>query len=274
MKNYEKEFQSEKQELIVLVQNTVSGGTVIGDLINPSVVFLAAVNTKTGELYTEKGRLDWYIKNKPNRKGWGFDLQKLEIYHVLVKKCIEKELQPYQAKIMNNRYLLLKIIKKNVHNDQLEQIRDSYTKPIEINNKMGFFKLNRQYGWFEGTINWLDNNCNILLNIDVEDGITADNALDTLSKLIQDNKTWDSNLRNFAAEELIHTCNVWRFEEDENATDITKEEFAKRISLNTINIYNDGTIEFEFYDDDLFLGHSIIINANINGKMISADIAG
>lgn len=274
MKNYEKEFESEKQELIVLVQNTVSGGRVIENLINPSVIFLASINPKTGELSIEKGRLEWYIKNKPNRKGWGFDLQKLEIYHVLVKKCIEKELQPHQSKIMNNRYLLLKIIKKNVHNEQLEEIRDSYSKPIEINSNLGHFTLNRQFEWFEGTINWLENNCNVLLNVDIEDGITANKALNTLSKLIQDNKTWDFNLRNFAAEKLIHTCNVWRFEEDENATDITKEEFAKRISLNTINIYNDGTMEFEFYDDNLFLGHSIIVNASSNGKIISADIAG
>ena len=274
MKNYEKEFESEKQELIVLVENTAGGGCVIGDLINPSVIFLATINPKTEELSKEKGRLEWYIKNKPNRTGLGFDLQKLEIYQVLVKKCIEKELQPYQSKIMNNRYLLLKIIKKNVHNEQLEQIRDSYTKPIEINNKIGTFKLNRQYGWFEGTINWFDNNCNILLNIDVEDSITADNALNTLTKLVQDNKNWDNNLRDFATKELIHTCNVWRFEEDENAEDITKDEFTKRISLNTINIYNDGTMEFEFYDDDVFLGHSIMIKANINGEMISADIVG
>ena len=242
MKNYEKEFQLEKQELIVLVQNTANGGRILGDLINPSVIFLASINPKSGELSREKGRLDWYIKNKPNRKGWGFDLKKLEIYHILVKKCIEKELQPYQSKIMNNRYLLLKIIKKNVHNKILEEIRDSYSKDIEINNNLGHFTLNRQYECFEGTINWLGNKCNILLNVDTEDGVTATNALDTLSKLIQDNKKWDDNLRNFAAKELIHACNVWRFEEDKNAKDINKEEFAERILLKTIKIYNYGTV--------------------------------
>ena len=236
MNDLQNQLKKEKEELIVLVENNVSGGSVNGDYINPSVIFLASVNPKTGEVKKEKGRLDWYIKNTPNRKGWGFDLKGMEIYHVKVNKYVEKELLPYQTKIMNNRYLLLKILKKGVKNKELEAIKDSYLKPVVINNEIGEFTLKRRFSWYEGKINWLNNECTILLNTDEDDEVTANIALNTLNTLYSNQQHWDKIIKEFAAKELIFACNDWAKDEDINAKEITKEEFINRIVINKLTI--------------------------------------
>ena len=107
-----------------------------------------------------------------------------------------------------------------------------------------------------------------------EDDTNANTALRTLTELYKNDNKWDKIIKEFAAKELIFACNNWAKDENINAKEITKEEFIKRISINTLNVSNDGAFEFEFYDDDLFFGHSIVVNANIDGELISADIVG
>lgn len=268
-----KQYQSNEEELIVLIEDKPLGASVIDDyLIRPQVTFLASVNPKTGNISKEKGILEWYIENTPNRKDWGFDFQKLEICHVLVKKCIQTKLEPHQSKITNDSYLLLKVISKNIHNEQLEDISKEYKKVIKIKSEFGNFTLNRQYGWFEGKIDWLGKKYEVSLNVDEENETTANNALNTLYKLLKSPKQCDIKLREFAAKKLIKTCNEWRLDEDSNARKISKQEFSEQIILENIYIDNDGTAQFEFNDNDLFSGHYIVVTIDNRGKLIDAEI--
>ena len=68
-------------------------------------------------------------------------------------------------------------------------------------------------------------------------------------------------------------ANEWR--EDGDTHEITAEEIARRIDSDSLDleIYKkDYTIYFD--DDDLFWGHSIVYNGNIETNEFDATIAG
>lgn len=273
---FEKEFVSEERELLVLVQKDVGGARIMGEYYQPSVTFLAAVDVKTGEFCDEKGRLEWIYKKGLFKKGWGFDLKGMTIYQVRVRRCIEKELAPNMLKEMNNRYMLLEVVKKNVHHDKLEKIREAYMKPVAIDNEIGHFELNRDYGWFEGKINWLGEECRVMLDTDCDGGDTADKAMEGLRSLAADLSGWDKKVREFAAAELTELANEWQEsdEEDEEPHEITQEEFARRIEISEIIIDAEGDMEITFYDDDMFWGHYVVVYGNVSGELERAQMEG
>ena len=211
---FEKEFLPEEKELLVLIQHDMNGAVKAGDYLRPSATFLGSVDVTTGEFSGEKGRLEWMFKRSILRPDYGFDLKGMTIYQVRVRKCIEKELAPYMLREMNNRYLLLKVVKKNVHHEALEKIREAYMKPVAVDNEIGHFALNRDYGWFESEIDWLGDKCDVLLETDSDGADTADKAMAALKTLVSDLMEWDEKIRRFAADELVELANDWQDADD------------------------------------------------------------
>lgn len=104
--DFEKEFETEEYEMLILVQASCKGAAIIKDMLKPSVDFLASIDLRTGQFFHEKGRIEWLIKNDNKRNGWGYEFEQFGIYRVAVRKCIPQKLQPYQLHYMNNRYML------------------------------------------------------------------------------------------------------------------------------------------------------------------------
>ena len=102
--DFEKEFETEEYEMLILVQASCGGAVCIKDMLKPSVDFLASIDLRNGQFFHEKGRVEWLIKKDNKRKGWGYDFEQFGIYRVVVRKCIPQKLQPYQLHYMNNRY--------------------------------------------------------------------------------------------------------------------------------------------------------------------------
>ena len=274
---FEKEFLPEEKELLVLIQHDMNGAVKAGDYLRPSATFLGSVDVTTGEFSGEKGRLEWMFKRSILRPDYGFDLKGMTIYQVRVRKCIEKELAPYMLREMNNRYLLLKVVKKNVHHEALEKIREAYMKPVAVDNEIGHFALNRDYGWFESEIDWLGDKCDVLLETDSDGADTADKAMAALKTLVSDLMEWDEKIRRFAADELVELANDWQDadeEADEGTGRITSEEFGRRIGICSIKMDADGDMEVMFDDDDMFYGHCVVVYANISGEFESAQMEG
>lgn len=273
---FEQEYQKEEFELLILVKKECGGAVCREDMLVPSIEFLASVDTKTGTLLRETGRLEWLIKDDENREDWGHDFKKLGIYHVKVRKCIPKELAPYTSPVMNNRYMLVDILAKDVQNSELEKLREHYKAPIVIEHESGTFTLDRELSWFEGEVNWFGDTFTISLEPDEPDGDEAGQAFAVLKKLYDNRNAWDERLRKFAAEELTEGANDWLEDSDseEEPEEITKERFAERIGLESIVISPNGDMTCYYYDDDMFWGHTILIEANISGEIEDAYIAG
>lgn len=278
MKEYEEEFQSEEMELLVLIQKDIGGAIVTGDYLKPSANFLASIDLASNIFSDETGMLEWMIKKDSERKKWGFDLKGMTIYHVRVRRRIDKMDGKNWFPKMRNRYLLLEILESDVQNDKLDEIRKEYQKPVIIgDDKIGYFKLDRDYEWFTGEINWLGKACDVRMELDENKEDTADNSMQVLQKLVENLEELSIKYCRFAAEKLVDLANEWQSEysEDvENVARITQEDFMNRMEISEINIQANGNMEITYLDDDMFFGHWIVVYANISGELKEANIEG
>ncbi len=273
--DFEKEFETEEYEILILVQAPCGGAVCIKDMLKPSVDFFASIDLRTGQLSHEKGRIEWLIKEDNKRKGWGYEFEQFGIYRVAVRKCIPQKLQPYQLQYMNNRYMLINVLEENASNEKLEALKEHYAKPISMRNDLGSFVLNREFSWFEGIVNWNGAEANVYLETDEEDGDTAEGAMTVLKSIVDNIVDNDTRYREFAAQELTELANEWKNESDEGDTEeITQETFAKRMEISEVTVSPDGSLSLLYYDDDMFWGHVIEIIVESDGEITSANIAG
>ena len=273
--DFEKEFETEEYEMLILVQASCGGAVCIKDMLKPSVDFLASIDLRTGQLFHEKGCIEWLIKENNKRKGWGYEFEQYGIYRVAVRKCIPQKLQPYQLQYMNNRYMLIGVLEENASNEKLEALKEHYSKPVSMKNELGSFILDREFSWFEGSINWNGVDANVYLETDEEDGDTAEQAMTVLKSVIDNIMDNDTKYREFAAQELTGLANEWLSESDEGEEEeITQETFAKRMEISEVTVSPDGSLTLLYYDDDMFWGHVIEIMVEPNGEISSANIAG
>ena len=223
----------------------------------------------------EFNKVSIIIKKDNRRKGWGYDFEQFGIYRVVVRKCIPQKLQPYQLHYMNNRYMLIRVLEENASNEKLEALKEHYSKPISTENELGTFVLDREFSWFEGSINWNGVEANVYLETDEEDGDTAEQAMAVLKSVIENIVDNDNKYREFAAQELTGLANEWLSESDESdVEEITQETFAKRMEISEVTVSPDGSLSLIYHDDDMFWGHIIEIVVEPNGEIISANIAG
>ena len=76
----------------------------------------------------------------------------------------------------------------------------------------------------------------------------------------------------FATAKLLTLRNkTWR-EEHENV--LAAGQFASRLKLAGVQVYEDGSHAFYVDDGDLFWGHSVVVNVGPRGALQSAEIAG
>ena len=273
--DFEKGFQTEEYEMLILVQSPCKGAVNIKDMLKPFVDFLASIDLRTGQFFHEKGRVEWLIKNDDQRKGWGYQFEQFGIYRVTVRKCIPQKLLPNQVQYINNRYMLINVLEENASNEKLEALKEYYSEPISIENELGSFALDREFSWFEGIVNWNGVEVNAYLETDEEDGNTARQAMQALKKVVDHIVENDTKYREFAAQELTELANEWMNASDEmDSEEITKEIFMKRMEMSEIIVSSDGSLSLFYNDDDMFWGHAIEIEVKPNGEIISANIAG
>ena len=71
-------------------------------------------------------------------------------------------------------------------------------------------------------------------------------------------------------------ANDWLQDSDdyEEGQEITEEDFAGRIVLDSIGVSGNGNFNFWFSDDDMFWGHSVCVNGNIESGPQDAEMCG
>lgn len=150
-------------------------------------------------------------------------------------------------------------------------------QPVYLKDEQtGVFTLNREFSWFENLeFDWVDYICSVFLETDEEGGETAERALRYFKEIYAHMQEWDKKFRKFSAEELIDLGNDWLHPDgNEEMPELTKQEFADRISISEISISPDGEITAYYDDDEIFWGHIIEISASADGTLEWAGIAG
>ena len=253
---FESKFEEKESDLIVLVQQRIYGWRIDLNYRIPKAAFIASIDCMTNELNQAYGTLTWIEKESGSKIKYNFD--DLGTYLVRVRKSKEN----------NNSYMLLNVMKK-VTDSRLEQFKEEYLKPIVIKNEIGEFKLDKNYDWFEGKIDYLDETCAVRLGVKKGE-TTADQQFDKLSEIMKDLAGWDNKVKKYASQELCGLANDWCEEERE----ITEEEFNQRIYVYEIFIHPGGAVEVMLGDDDMFADHDIVIDIDENGSFVRADIEG
>lgn len=107
--------------------------------------------------------------------------------------------------------------------------------------------------------------------MNIEEGeTTADVQLNKLHEISRDLPNWDSQVREYAASELLAPANEWC----EDEAEITKAQFMQRIGVPMLVIDTNGAIAVMFDSDNMFTDHIIVIKIDANGNFKEAKIEG
>ena len=269
MKEWEDTFEKKEREIIVL-RHEGGGGSLRNGFWEWDEYFLAYVDCETGELHKEEGRIEFPVIDTENLP---YHFEDETIYKLRVREKLPEEV-PNGALPIKNHFLVMEVLEKNAACPELEEILAEYRKPIILQDDVfGELTYDKQIKSFEGNIAWLGGKVHISLYVDRDNKSGITKAKKALKTMVSEQEKWDVDLRSFAAKKLTKLACEWA-ESDEEATEITEESFAKRISLSLIWMTSGGSFSAYFDDDDLFFGHSITVCGSPKKGLLSADIEG
>ncbi|WP_353095647.1 DUF2262 domain-containing protein [Tissierella praeacuta] len=271
---FEKRFDTSIKEVIVLTQDGVGAGKVgAATLWNAHMKTLAYVDVQTGAVIKKNTILTWQLTDAECRtKERIFNLKKEWIYRLKVRKSLPDVHENVSCGL---NLMVVEVLERNCRDDRLEEILREYQKPVKI-HPLGCSELllDKSLGMFDGDCKWNGERCMVHLDVDEDGAETAEDAIVTLAELLSHSKIWDDQARKFAASELAEMANEWQPEDEENALEISKEDFEKRLTISELCISIDGDFEIFYDDDDMFWGHVIIVSGNIKKGLEDATIAG
>ena len=96
----------------------------------------------------------------------------------------------------------------------------------------------------------------------------------TLEKVFKDKKDWDKKLKTYAAEHLTDLATELRKNSKSlfKFLKVWKWYFIGKMKLVSLAVETDGEIVATFDDRKLFLGHKIIVRANVDKNEVSSAI--
>lgn len=274
--NFEKRFDTIEKEVLVLTEGgTSSSCWGENKLWQASVTVLAVVDVATGELAEKKCSLNWQMTEAENNNGKVFDIKGETIYRLRVQESLPFLSFGNEEIPRGNSLWVRAVLESDCSEARLEQILAEFRKPVILQLDTGEeLLLDKSIGLFSGEGHWNGEECLINMDVDEESSVTAKDALETWKKLIANSQEWDDKARKFAAEEMTDNANDWALDADENAEEMTKEDFARRLMISEVCVSTDGNFEMFYDDDDMFWGHVVIVSGNIETGIDDAYIAG
>ncbi|BDU24048.1 DUF2262 domain-containing protein [Flavobacterium sp. GSB-24] len=273
--SFSSKYQNNEQEILVLTSDKSGGAAKFYNSWNASQYFLAYIDLDTNELKNKDGLINWLISDKDeNENGISFPyhFKSGTIYHLKVRELIDKIVPEGMLPCAYNSFMVVEVLKENVENDELLSILAEYRNPVKIvDEKLGEFELNKDYGCFSGEIKWLNECISVSLDVDIEDEDSWIKTLELLNQFFNEQEKRDFEFRTFAGKQLTDLANDWLEEENE---EITENDFMNRISLSELVITFEGDYIAYYDDDNIFYGHIIELSGNIKTGLSSAKIAG
>ena len=161
----------------------------------------------------------------------------------------------------DGKHFLITDLPKPGFDPALKALLEEQKKPVTLEvDGLGSFSLNRNLGWYDATVEWLGEE--ISLNLDQSEETLAC-AQETAKNLMENQENWDNRVRVFAAEQLLAQVNTLVQSEDGDAELYTVETLAEQFQLDSVLAGPDGTFEFWFSDDDLFLAHPVHVTGTL-----------
>jgi hypothetical protein len=154
--------------------------------------------------------------------------------------------------------------------EELAQRAGELRDPLTVEDDFfGTFTFDRSVEWWQADHVWGASPVKLTVAAAETDDVHA--AAEPARTLWRSQADWDRRVRARAVEDLLPLKNEHWLEEAES--EVTAEQFAARMTLETISVYGDA-LEFWFDDGGLFLGHTICVSATLADGPNDADIAG
>lgn len=176
----------------------------------------------------------------------------------------------YLGDIKSGNIKMDEVIKSDLADYKLDEYLIEIRKEITYkDSKLGIFILNKSIDVFTTDIEWCGASAELF--IDTDDIEKLKSRITVYNKNFYEQKKWDIKCKEYAADRLLELKNDCWLDDDEKL--MTKDEFVRAISLETLEINEAGCYSFWFEDGDIFGGHVIIVTGDKDG-LNDAEIAG
>lgn len=170
----------------------------------------------------------------------------------------------------DNEFFLVEIITDKENNEELEKVLKEQTKPMFYVDKiLGKFILDKKTDLYIKKQKW--NNTDIELMIRRYAEKKLPDIFFVANELVKKQMIWDKLIKEFAVKKLLKIKNESWLEDEEK---ITSEQFIQKMKLKSIVVSMKNKFEFCFDDGDIFFGHFIMVDGNLEKGPLRAEIYG
>ena len=121
--------------------------------------------------------------------------------------------------------------------------------------------LNRQVGWYQADVDWLGQS--IQLVYDQGSGEEVKAAHQTALSLMGAREDWDGRVRTYAAQQLP----IQHPDLKDEMLAVPAEELVRRLELESLQVWPDGSFEFWFHDADYQWEHALRVRGTVDGGL-------
>jgi hypothetical protein len=167
--------------------------------------------------------------------------------------------------------LLVEIIGKLDGDEELNQCVAELMKPVSFAEPtFGTFTLDRRLNWFETQTEW--NGVAIKLTLDIDNWQDSETILTSARTLWGSQGEWEGRCKDKAVDRLLELKNSsWL---DDQESELSAEQFKAKMILESILLHPDGSFEFWYDDGDLFWGHAIMVEGDLEEGPRNAHMEG
>ena len=142
--------------------------------------------------------------------------------------------------------------------------------PPVYDRVIGTLHFNEQVQWFETEYKKMPYSFQLFIGVDERKHLIR--ILPLVVEVISNIHAVDELAKRFAVDNLLELKNSTWLEEDEAA--LNEDDFATRLTLDTISFDEKTAYTLSYNDGDLFWGHTISVNFTKHGQAKSAQIQG
>ncbi len=270
-----KNYSIEEKEIYALVECNGGALRTKESFWSASAYTLAIIDCGSGELTKGRGSLGWFLTEEDCRKfnsSYPYNFESGGIYKLLVRELIYPE---GMNRSNPKAFHIIKVLEEKIENKILKSIYEEYLAPVIFEDEvLGKFELNKRFSCFEGNITWSGKTARMSIDVDKDDEESWEATIKPARIFFEERERLEKEIREYAADKLTDLANDWLYNYDPEAEEITKNDFAKRIVLTDVSVNDEGSYEIFFADDDMFAGHCIIVDGDLEEGLSDAHIAG
>ena len=245
-----------KKYEVFIGDNSVFG---LGSPISSCGIMYVAYQEANGEIVEERGRVL-------------FDGDK-KLFTEMQSKVQENSIISIQSIKEGKTFYVKEILNLNVKADQKQKIYlEKQAEPVTfIDEKFGEFLLNKRIDSFEGSTEYNGNKISIMID-------NKEECIKTLHIIYEDIDSFLEKAAKYAAQKLLELADIWcqdAWDEDDGEyVTLTEVEFINRMTIETISLSENGNYSLWYDDGDMFWGHAICVDGNINEGFKDASMQG